>query len=325
MGKVQARHSGTSFRRIYVDKLGYLNDKLQIKPNISVRTTNIWRTKDTAMEFLSGLYPKDKRLNGSILTMGQLPEEIENMYDNEEVCPKLTELIALITKTEPYKNYLDERYNDMIRIAEIIGMNTTNIPKTTSLWTTLFDILFNAKCLSKPYPCNTKGECITDSDIDISKNSYNFEQNYMRRDSVYAKEYTKLSAGPFLNDLLEDMKFAIKEDKDLFSYSEPPTKRLSIFSAHDSTISAVLSSLNSTKFDIGTPPFITMILFETWKNKLGEYSVRVMQDNDVVEVNSVNGKGQPWCNLNSCKFEDYSNYLSDFICDDYEKACFSNN
>ncbi|PVU91295.1 hypothetical protein BB561_004487 [Smittium simulii] len=323
LGKAQAKSSGSSFRKIYVDKLGYINDKLQSNVNISVRTTNIWRTKDTAMEFVSGVYPKDKRSSDAVITMGQLPQEIENMYDNTAICPKISEIAAKITKTAQYQDYLKKRYTDMIRIAGIIGLNTTDVPTTKSLWLTLFDSIFNAKCTDKPYACNSKGQCINDSDIELARDSYNFEQNYMRRDSIYAKEYTKLSTGPLLNDLLQDIKSAIDEDKLLSASSKSSAKRLSIFSAHDATISAVLSALNSTSSNIGTPPFMTMVLFEIWKSKSGEYSVRIMQDNDVVKVNAIDGEAKPWCNMNSCKFEDYSKYVSKFVYDDYEKECYS--
>ncbi|KAJ2800570.1 hypothetical protein H4R21_003123, partial [Coemansia helicoidea] len=81
-GKAQHRMLGSRLRQVYVDKLGFLPTELKSADAVYVRTTQIWRTKNSAESLLGALWPGRSVMPSAAIPLHTYPARIETMYGN---------------------------------------------------------------------------------------------------------------------------------------------------------------------------------------------------------------------------------------------------
>jgi len=114
----------------------------------------------------------------------------------------------------------------------------------------------------------------------------------------------KLGAGNLLKQILSS-----------FGYYEEPTSntKFTLYSAHDSTLLALMSAMNNTAYHI--PEFTSYVSFELW-NEGSKHTVKVDYDHD-----------GPWGEPTSPLFEEqysleeFGSLMKDGIPEDWKEEC----
>ncbi|KAG0075490.1 Acid phosphatase-like protein 2 [Linnemannia elongata] len=98
---------GRDLRRIYVDKLGFLPEVFD-QDKFFVRSTDIWRTRQSATSLMTGLYPTNSSNSPSpTLRLTTLPIELDYLFFNEQdQCPRIRQLKSHIARSNPTLRHL---------------------------------------------------------------------------------------------------------------------------------------------------------------------------------------------------------------------------
>ncbi|KAJ2709259.1 hypothetical protein H4R19_004345, partial [Coemansia spiralis] len=142
-GKAQHRLLGSRLRQVYVDKLGFLPAELKSADAVYVRTTNVWRTKNSAESLLGALWPGRNTAPSAAIPLYTYPARIETMYSNSGACPQLDSLMAQITKGERYQKFLKDQGPLMARLAHIFDVSGGHWAEG---WDAYFDVLHARLC-----------------------------------------------------------------------------------------------------------------------------------------------------------------------------------
>ncbi|PVU98518.1 hypothetical protein BB559_001492 [Furculomyces boomerangus] len=324
LGKQQHIQLGKAIRELYVEKLNFLDSELSsanIERNINVRTSQIWRTQNTAESFLNGLYPSINRKNQTNIPMNYYPIQIETMLSNTIMCPKIKLILQKIALSRDYINYLKSTRKEMAKLNHIFGVNTNADSKWLYSWISHMDVLQPRLCNNKPYPCNLD-LCASKQDAKFALNNANFETKYIKRDSIYSDMLTRLTAGPLLNEILVGFNKVI-ENKD----KNNQIPKLSIFSAHDETLTNLLGAFKANDEGILWPPYASNLAIELWKQnpsngQSASHSIRILYNGKTLQVlGTKNEINKPWCDFNSCDYSNFEKYLTTIIPDDIIKEC----
>ncbi|PVZ99671.1 hypothetical protein BB558_004316 [Smittium angustum] len=336
-GKKQQYDLGSVMRKIYVDKLGYLSKTLAKNStgSIYVRTSNIPRTTDSAINFLGGLYPPQFREQGAVVKTGYVPSEQEYMYFNPAACPNISKLFATIMGSEQYQQYFNKTVPDLNRFINILGVPASNTAFSTQ-WGNAFDAAMAPLCMNKPLPCNKNGTCLTAADAKLGLENFYQEHLSLRRDNSQFANLYKLGEAPMLDDLISNIKEAIEFDE---KNTNPALSRpFSLYSAHDETIVYILAALNASNEDMLPPPYTSSIVTEVWKDlSTCEYKVRIIYNGRILKVGGARGAtsslpvtiqqtvatatNPAWCDFNGCSLDKYMAYLSQYITNNTQALC----
>ncbi|PWA00365.1 hypothetical protein BB558_003587 [Smittium angustum] len=342
-GKKQLYDLGSAIRKVYVDKLGYLSKNLakNNSDSIYVRTTYAPRTTDSAINLVSGLYPSQYREKGVTVNTGYFPIEVDNSFFNSGPCPNINVLFSKIKSSQQYMEFFNSTLPDLNRFMNILGVSPTN-SAFNSDWGNSVDIATSTMCANKPLPCNSTGSCITTDDVSISLANLYQQFIYQKRDNNLVLDLLSIGLTPILKNYISNINAAIQTDKknpnfDSCKNSSVGTK-FAIHSAHDETIINLLAVLNASNEDMLPPPFASNVLTEVWRDlSTGEYKVRILYNNRVINVGPARKKGNTdtvvisqtqatdtnpaWCDFNNCSLDTYLAYLSQYITSDLYKLC----
>lgn len=78
---------GEALRQLYVHEQGLLPRRLN-EQDVWVRSTDVPRTRESALGMLLGLYPPDSRSHGQTVRTWRKPMVIEDMIANPTKCPR---------------------------------------------------------------------------------------------------------------------------------------------------------------------------------------------------------------------------------------------
>ncbi|ORX49787.1 phosphoglycerate mutase-like protein [Hesseltinella vesiculosa] len=310
-GKAMHVELGEMLREIYVEQLDYLNPEFD-QDDFYLRSTNLWRTKNSAEALLKGLYPAPFWQDGRVLPMLTWPSLIENMSPNEEVCPRIDDLTQDALKEPEWKIY-EKRYKPLTdRVSRVLN--------DTMLNAGYVDVLMTRVCHDKPLPCSINpitqkregSDCIQRNEANEIMNIGSLQYVWVNRDSPQATEIDKLSIGSFLYDLATEIRAAMVE--------HTLDHKFSIYSAHDSSLGAILGSFNASDSQMLWPPYRSNMLIELWKQKYSNsYKIRVLYNGQTLIVNT----NDEWCDLNECDASTFLKRLDSFVPDNLLEACNS--
>ncbi|KAI9501773.1 hypothetical protein GGI26_005710 [Coemansia sp. RSA 1358] len=315
-GKSQHRLLGTRLRDIYVNKLGYLPDKLNHTNEIYVRTTYVWRTKNSAESLLGAMWPGREITPSSAIPLHTYPKEIETMYGNSDACPRIKELTSKIVASDSYQQFLKEQGPLMTRLQDIMGVQGS---KWDNGWDGYFDALNARKCHGKKPICAqpstvdshdpTSKDCTTDEDVaQVSRNA-NYEWLYKSHDNPLAQNFTRLYIGSFVGTLRDQIAERIA--------GKTGNLKFALYSGHDSTVWPLLSVLDASDQNSLWPPYASNLIFELWKKNDGKHVIRVIFNGKTLELQ----KDNQWCDMNACPVDKFYNYLEKFVPDDITAEC----
>ncbi|KAJ2354741.1 Nuclear actin-protein involved in chromatin remodeling, partial [Coemansia sp. RSA 2618] len=200
-GKRQHNILGTQLRNIYVDKLGYLSPELNSADEVYLRTTHIWRTKNSAQSLLGALWPKRGITPKAAIPLHTYPKRIETMYGNTDMCPQINTILAQIVGGEGYQKFLQDQGPLMARLSDIMDVHGSNWADS---WDGFFDVLNARQCHGIDLPCKyidgvkNSTQCATAADVTQVSHNANYEWAYKFRDSPQAQNLTRLYIGSFV-------------------------------------------------------------------------------------------------------------------------------
>ncbi|KAJ1921832.1 hypothetical protein GGI09_002409 [Coemansia sp. S100] len=313
-GKSQHRLLGSKLRGIYIDKLGFLSAQLNNTDEIYARTTNVWRTKNSAESLLGSLWPKREITPQTAIPFHTYPKEIETMYGNSDACGKIRTLESKIVDSEQFQAFLKDQGPLMARLSGIFDVSGSD---WASSWDGYMDILQARHCHGVDLPCSERAsisgkstpKCATAEDLtQVARNSH-YEWTFKYRDHPLSHNYLRLVTGSLLGTLKDQVQEHIA--------GKTGNLKLALYSGHDSTIWPLLAAFQASNKNMLWPPYASNILFELWKKNDGSRVVRVIYNGQVL-------KAQPefeWCDLNACPLDTFYKHLDEYIPESIVTEC----
>ncbi|KAF9577341.1 hypothetical protein BGW38_007499 [Lunasporangiospora selenospora] len=303
-GALQHRQLGAALRRIYVDELGFLSKSFHPERTY-IRSTDLWRTRQSAENLMVGLYGSQKHgLWGSpippLFTIHTLPTEIDYLTMNGEACPRIQQLRAAAEKASPVLKRLHEEEAEFEEeLQGILGAKRT--------WSGYMDTVLPRVCHGIPLQCRAteagaRPHCITMNMADRILKNVATQSAEVYRDMTGMFEILQLGMGPLAKDIRKNLLNAQNED-DL---------KFKLYSGHDTTLAPLLGLLDGA--DMRWPPYASNLLIELWSSH-GEYFVRVIYNQEFVKTQS------DWCDLEWCPLDKFVAYLGKFVLDDLTEKC----
>lgn len=252
---MQHLQNGQLLRDIYIKKHNLVPSEWAPK-HLYLETTGKSRTLQSGLAFLYALLPEFdwKKINfrhqwSTIFCSGNCDCPIRNHYLEEEQRRQYSLRVKNIR--------LEQTYSDM---AKIVGIPTRQLRASNPI-----DSLLCHFCHNVSFPC-TKNGCI---DIDHFKviKTHQLEDEKARQAKKYYYLYALLATHPILNQTVNRMqRIAEGKREELFV----------LYSAHDVTLSPVLSALGITQARF--PRFAARLVFELWKDgkKFNEHFIRIL-------------------------------------------------
>lgn len=240
---------GKSLRDIYFgSQVKWVTEKI----DIVARSTDVRRTIQSAQAFLEGFLTNDA---------DPFPLHIHPLAIDSLSVPFPPGYGTMHRYSSRFGAY-EERASTLAKELNTI-MNIT-VPIPLSRW---FDVLQCRKCQAYPMPCSSdERTCITE---DHSKQTEKLMHEWLQLEYDYTQpEHLRMRTGPLLNELLRTM--------DDTGYTGTI-----VYSAHDTTLSALLASLGMTDEARIWPPYASNLIFEVWRRWDGVILVRTLYNGDI--------------------------------------------
>lgn len=295
-GAEQHYNIGKRMREIYVEKLGFLPAKLNVS-EIYVRSTDVWRTKVSAMFDLAGMFPAEAREAGTAIKYEVYPYDLDTGYPNSKACPKMMTHINACKNSSEWLAHEAELDSLLEKLARVCGTGRLAARKYT-------DAFHTRVCHGMPLPCNKQtGECVTDEDAQRIFDAGDFEKNRLY---TWGEGITPTVVGFFAEEVYENIKRGLMSG----------TPRYAYYSAHDDTLTALLGGFGLEAAKIW-PPYASSFILETWASKSvrGQYYVRIIFNGQLQKVAAC-------ANPELCTFEEFSAIIKKtFLVTDYAAQC----
>ncbi|KAJ1834699.1 hypothetical protein LPJ63_001749 [Coemansia sp. RSA 2711] len=307
-GKRQHNTLGTQLRSIYVNKLGYLPANLNSTDEVYLRTTHIWRTKNSAESLLGALWPKRGITPQAAIPMHTYPKRIETMYGNRDACPGISTVNAQIMESKTYQDFLREQGPLMARLADIMDVRGSG---WTTGWDKFFDVLNARHCHDMKLPCSRANstQCATAADVVQATRNANHEWRYKYRDSPLGNDLLRLDIGSFVGTLRDQMQDHIN--------GHAGKLKLALYSGHDSTVWPLLFVLRAGSRQSLWPPYASNLIFELWKQPDGSRVIRVIFNGEVLQLD----ESEKWCDMNACPVDTFFKHVEAFIPSNITSEC----
>ncbi|OMJ24702.1 2-phosphoxylose phosphatase 1 [Smittium culicis] len=253
--------------------------------------------------------------------MGILPSEIDVMYTFELNCPNVRKLKYKISTLKKFKRILKKGKKDRDRISKIIKTSRIKKGAFAENWDLFFDILTSNYCHNKQPICND-GVCTTYDDLKIASHYYNLENKFTYFDNKHSKNYSILSGGYLLRDLMKELSSIIEHDAQKNDKIKIP--KISIYSGHDLNLNGILGILRPDNQSFGNPKFASNLVIELWKHEYikNEYRVRIIYNGKVLSLFNEDPKPK-WCDSKSCDFLSLKSKIYDSTDADFYYMCNS--
>lgn len=237
---------------------------------IWAKSTERSRTMVSAQAFLSEFIPNAKNVSLNIT-----PRYLELLIPNALSCRRLGGFVERMKLSSQYKRKVKETENSFKLLEKILGTE-----KSQLTFERYFDTLQGRRCWNKPLPCSEDGSlCVDESLANSIINMGDWERAYQYNIRGWdgALELAKMRVGPLLIEFLTNMLHRIQGlDK----------RRFLLYSAHDSTISAVLGVLLDEP--LHWPGYASNFIIELWesteKNMKNKYFFRVLYNGQHVKI-----------------------------------------
>ncbi|KAL6072946.1 Lysosomal acid phosphatase [Balamuthia mandrillaris] len=303
-GAMQHYVMGKRLRQIYITQLGFLPSQYNAS-QVFVRSTDVWRTEQSAQANLLGLYPPDTRTSTSRDSSGipiyVRPNPVENMVENPTLCPRVAAILNNKTQSDEWLAHQKAMNNIRLKCNKVC--DTGDLASWNNAWDHFSDNFHCRTCHKKPLPCK-QGLCITSSDAEQI-----FKEASWERDFLYQtdRELMRIAIGEFVGELLSLMNRTANGDATVPKYA--------FFSGHDTTISYLLGAFRQdTKEEIRWPPYASNIIFELWRVQNDSLYVRWIYNGQVLPIRGCGASDElcPWSQFLSHTLKetvlDHSNY-----------------
>uniref|UniRef100_A0A673TAK6 2-phosphoxylose phosphatase 1 n=1 Tax=Suricata suricatta TaxID=37032 RepID=A0A673TAK6_SURSU len=254
-GVVQHLQNGQLLRDIYLKKHRLLPNNWSTD-QLYLETTGKSRTLQSGLALLYGFLPDFdwKKIHfrhqpSALFCSGNCYCPLRNQYLEKE--QRRQYLLRL------KNSQLERTYEDMARIVDV--------PTKQLRAANPIDSMLCHFCHNVSFPCTRNG-CIDMEHFKVIK-THQIEDERERREKKLYVGYALLGAHPILNQTITRMQRAAEGRKE---------EVFALYSAHDVTLSPVLSALGLTEARF--PRFAARLIFELWQDreKPSEHSVRIL-------------------------------------------------
>ncbi|KAJ1660541.1 hypothetical protein IWQ61_000542 [Dispira simplex] len=338
-GMAQARLLGKQLREIYVDKLGFLpKDLPKLSPDlphftgrttpdylgssqpIYVRTMSLSRMRMTAQGVASGLYPRVHREENAPINLVVYPTEVDVFFRGVADCPRRHQLVRQIMDTDPWKEHmqhfkpLKEKMWTYLRSYEsdssgvLNGKIANGNGKEKDALGIFKATLAPRTCLKGAEWCS-QTECLDQKFRDQLILESNWRLVYKTRDSPFSEEYTRLSVGWFIKELIVRLQGAgiLPRGTDAESTGDKNTPpKFELYSANDNSLVSLLSALGQQ--DLAWVQYTSQLIFEYWDTPNGTVVRALYNGRPVVSTKA---------DFTSLPLEDFQKLLEPYIPHDF--------
>ena len=306
-GGEQCYAMGRALREIYVDKLGLLPREYDGEA-LYIESSEFERTRESMMSMMLGLYPPATR-NGKVVRYRVQSSSGTQLCPNTNVCPRLARLEAENENRTEWRARmaaLRPVLAKLHRIGGTAGLAGWDKERTVGSW---HDTLRARACHGLPLPCKD-GECVTAEEAQQVFDQADYECMHL----LEGDECERLAIGTFAQRIADIFNATVEEDTEATEASgnsgkwndqkgknkneknEKKNKNYAYlhFSAHDSTIQALLTAFkNNNVF----PPYASTLVFELWKAPDSRHLVRILYNGEPIKLRE--------CTAVMCPFEEF--------------------
>lgn len=304
-GMLQHYELGKYLRSRYIDGNPYqLLNASYNRSEVHIRSTDYDRTLMSAYSNLAGLYPPagaqlwNKDIPWQPIPVHTIPLADDYLLNTDVPCKKYDEYLQAALNGEDIKKEEKENKEFYKFVANKTGIPNLSI---SDAWDA-FDPVFCARQhgLLEPDWVNLtwNGQTIYEKLEQLNSLQFDVENNRPGE--------SRFRGGPLLGVMIKSMQERIKGVL---------SNRSRIYSAHDSTVSAVLSAMKV--FNSVAPPYASCVLVELHKVK-SDIIVRILYRND--SNHDAYSLQIPGCALD-CPFEEFVRITKDNIPSDWHAEC----
>ncbi|XP_071111984.1 prostatic acid phosphatase-like [Haliotis cracherodii] len=304
LGMQEQYSLGSFLRRRYT---GFLSDQY-IHTEIRVNSSDVERCLMSAYSNLAGLYPPsgDQMWNSNIswqpIPVHTRPAEEDRELNMGEDCPKYDQLYDASLKSNRVKKEEAENKEFYEFITRVTGVSHESI---ADIWQ-IADSLFCEKQHNVTWP-TWVNSTIYKKLRDLE--AWGFDLMFR------GKEESRLKGGPLLRDWISLAKEKIKNQT-------ANIVKMNMFSAHDTTVAAVLSALSV--YNRMSPPYTATVFMELHQNTSGDFHVELYFRNttstDPNDDTPPHKLTIPGCEF-TCPFNQFVSLTSDIVPTDWKTEC----
>ncbi|BES92556.1 acid) phosphatase [Nesidiocoris tenuis] len=240
-------------------------DRSQVNEAINVFSTDWDRTLMSADAEMSGIFPivrgdaaRWSGLTSYPVPIHSVPPPTDKLLEVTADCKRYAYLVKEFQDSKDYNQILNRYQNMTDHLVRHTGNRFFNLDFYMELYTTYFieenRDLELPKWVRKVYPWPMVEPTVLSFVV-----------------PTWTTDMKRLRGGPFVKEVIENFwnKITMKLDQ--------PNQNISMYSAHDTTISAVLNTMGI--FNWKQPPFASMVLFELRKTQSGDRNVLIWYKN----------------------------------------------
>lgn len=234
---------GQAFRKLYIEKQHLLHPRKLDRKHVYLRSTDVPRTLQSALNFVAGAFPDTL---ADVIGISTLDRDTETADPSWRFCPALHRQLVLFEQSGTYRNY---RRNKLEPIIE----------KYAALWNVSS---INTNALND----ELRGHFCHHFALPLSLNdAYLIEAATRHLKNLVTMHTLRLYVGFFLQDVVETI--------------ANKTRRFNLLSAHDTTVRALLHALARGEDPrMPWPPYASHLAFERWRDPSGRLFVVMQHD-----------------------------------------------
>eukprot|EP01098_Paradermamoeba_levis_P009343 TRINITY_DN3888_c0_g1_i1.p1 TRINITY_DN3888_c0_g1~~TRINITY_DN3888_c0_g1_i1.p1 ORF type:complete len:467 (-),score=108.90 TRINITY_DN3888_c0_g1_i1:127-1473(-) len=298
LGVQQHVQMGKQLRQIYGTQFEFISPYYNVS-EVYVRSSDVWRTQQSAEANLLGLYPLNTRPRGTIIDINVEPMYVSDVFPNPGICPRINQILQEKKTTSDWTTRQEKLTDLRAKLNLICG--TENFTSWSQDTDSFNDNFHGRVCHGIQLPC--AGDlCVNDTDLQRLFEQGNWEVNFLSNGT----ELTRLGVGVFVQEILEVI-------QNLVLGNQVP--KYLMYSTHDTTISNVLGALNA--LDGFWPPYASHLILETFRDNSQNYFTRVLYNGQILSL--------PFCSSPSsfCSFEELWQFAKgNIFLNNYKKECF---
>uniref|UniRef100_A0A1B6KL21 acid phosphatase n=1 Tax=Graphocephala atropunctata TaxID=36148 RepID=A0A1B6KL21_9HEMI len=230
---------------------------------VYVRSTDVDRTLMSAASNLAAIYPPkgsqkwNPNLDWQPIPIHTMPEHLDSVLAGKKPCPAYDREMAKVLKS-PEVQELNKKFADVYKVLnEHTGRKATILKDIEYIYNTLYIESLNNFTL----PVWTKS-IYPEPMLEASKIQFAM--------STWTPKLARLKTGLLVKEMINHL-HKKSENK------AKPNRNMWIYSAHDSTISALLNALGM--FDLQIPGYASAVLMELWMDSQGNHQVMMFYRN----------------------------------------------
>ncbi|KAJ3385633.1 hypothetical protein HDU92_002949 [Lobulomyces angularis] len=262
IGHYQTRKVGSLLNKMYMKSELWMSNKSPTSRDVFVRSTDVWRTIQSAQSLTSGFFPPDASKNDNeILDINVRPKNIDSLSVSISHCKRLIKVLEATKKNSITYQKL-EKIGDKL-LENLINLTGGNEHLDLIMF---YDNLQSKVCHNMKLPID---DALFNKLGQLAFYFFNFE---------YGKQ-----------DFIEDARAwnIILELTENLELKENNSKKIFLYSSHDTTVLSILTLLGMELKE--WPPLISTISIELLKSLKGEdYIIRYFFNRKEFFV--------PWCN-----------------------------